>query len=93
MPLIKPSSLLYICQLTKNKQPNIPSMMIIYWQERNQQKQNKFWKITQNRRVTARQNLILEPKENTIQMTSNLIYSILIPNKQQIYIYRSFSYV
>jgi hypothetical protein len=35
----------------------------------------------------------LEPKENTIQMTSNLIYSILIPNKQQIYIYRSFSYV
>jgi hypothetical protein len=57
-------------------------MMIIYWKEQNKQKQNKFWKITQNRPVTVRQNLILEPKENAIQMILNLIYSIQIPIKQ-----------
>ena len=68
-------------------------MMIIYWQEQNQQKQNKFWKITQNRPVMARQNPILEPKKNDIQMTYNLIYSILIPGKQQISVYRSIYYV
>jgi hypothetical protein len=28
----------------------------------------------QNRPVMARQNLIVEPKENAIQITSNLIY-------------------
>jgi hypothetical protein len=43
--------------------------------------------------ITARQNLILETKENTIQMTSNLIYNIRIPRKQQISVYRSFYYV
>jgi len=59
-------------------------MMILYWQEQNQQKQNKFWKIKQNIRVTARQNPILEPKEKAIQMTLNLIYSIWIGRKQQI---------
>jgi hypothetical protein len=48
-----------------------------YWQERNQQKQNKFWKLTQNGPITARQNLILEPKENYIQMTSNLVYFVI----------------
>jgi len=68
-------------------------MMIIYWKEQNQQKQNKFWKTTQKKRVTARQNPILEPKENAIQMTSNLIYSIRIPRKQQISVYKSFYYV
>jgi len=68
-------------------------MMIIYWKEQNQQKQNKFWKTTQNKPVTARQNPILEPKENTIQMTLNLIYSIRIQSKQQISVYRSFYYV
>jgi hypothetical protein len=41
----------------------------------------------------ARQNPILEPKENDIQMTYNLIYSILIPGKQQISVYRSIYYV
>jgi hypothetical protein len=34
--------------------------------------------------VTARQNPILEPKENVIQMNLNLIYNIQIPRKQQI---------
>jgi hypothetical protein len=43
--------------------------------------------------VTARQNLILETKENTIQMTLNLIYNIRIPRKQKISVYRSFYYV
>jgi hypothetical protein len=47
----------------------------------------------QNKPVTARQNLILEPKENAIQMTLNLIYSIRIPRKQQMSVYRSFYYV
>jgi hypothetical protein len=36
----------------------------------------------QNKPVPARQNSILEPKENAIQMTLNLIYSISIPKKQ-----------
>ena len=35
----------------------------------------------------SKPNRILEPKENAIQMTSNLIYSIWIPGKQQISIY------
>jgi hypothetical protein len=43
--------------------------------------------------VTTRQNLILETYENTIQMTSNLIYNIRIPRKQQISVYRSFYYI
>jgi hypothetical protein len=47
----------------------------------------------QNKLVTARQNPILEPKENAIQMTLNLKYSIMIPTKQQISVYRSFYYV
>jgi len=72
--------------------PNIPNMMIIYWQEQNQQKKNYFWKIMQNRPVTARQNQILEPKEKTIQMILNLIFSIQIPGKQQISLDRSFYY-
>jgi len=33
--------------------------------------------------VTARQNLIMETKEKTIQMTSYLIYNIRIPNKNK----------
>jgi hypothetical protein len=52
-------------------------MMIIHWQEWNQQKQNKFWKLTQNIPIIARQNPILKPKENYIQMTSNLIYFVI----------------
>jgi len=40
--------------------------------------------------VIARQNLIPETKENTIQTTSNLIYNIRIPRKQQISVYRLF---
>jgi hypothetical protein len=38
---------------------------------------NKFWKLTQNKPVMTRQNLILEPKEKYIQMTSNLIYFMI----------------
>ena len=34
---------------------------------------NKFWMLTQNKPIMARQNPILEPKENYIQTTSNLI--------------------
>jgi hypothetical protein len=75
------------------QQPNIPNMMIIYWKEQNQHKQNKFWKPTQNKPVTARQNPILERKEKAIQITWNLIYSIRIPRKEQISVYRSFYYV
>jgi len=41
----------------------------------------------------SKPNRILEPKENAIQMTLNLIYSIKIPIKQQISVYRSFYYV
>jgi hypothetical protein len=36
--------------------------------------------------ITERQNLILKTKENTIKMTSNLIYNIRIPRKQQIWV-------
>jgi hypothetical protein len=36
------------------------------------------------KQTVARQNPILEPKENAIQMTLNLIYSVRIPRKQQI---------
>jgi hypothetical protein len=46
----------------------------------------------QNRPVTARQNPILEPKEKTMQMISNLIFSSQIPGKQQISLDRSFYY-
>jgi hypothetical protein len=74
-------------------QSNISNMRIIYWKKHNQQKQNKFWKITQNRSVTARQNPILEPISNAIQMTSNLTYSIRIPRKQRISVYRLLYYV
>jgi len=41
----------------------------------------------------TKQNSILDPKENAIQMTSNLIYNIRIPKKQRILVYRSFYYV
>jgi hypothetical protein len=75
------------------QQPNILNMMIIYWNEQNQHKQNKFWKTMQNKPVTVRQNPILEPKEKAIQMTLNLINSIRIPIKQHISVYRSFYYV
>ena len=68
-------------------------MMIIYWKEQNQQKQNKFRKIMQNKPVIAIHNPILELKEKAIQMTLNLIYSIWIPRKQQISVYRSFYYM
>jgi len=51
------------------QQPNIPNIMIIYWKEQNQQKQNKFWKTTQNKLLQQDKNLILETKENTIQTT------------------------
>jgi hypothetical protein len=50
-------------------------------------------KYNANRPVTTRQNPILEPKENAIQISSNLIYSIGIPRKQQISVYRLFYYV
>jgi hypothetical protein len=40
-------------------------MMIIYWRSK-----TSFEK--QNRPIKGRQNSILEPKENAIQMTSNL---------------------
>jgi hypothetical protein len=54
--------------------------MIIYWKEQNQQKQNKFWKITQNRPVTTRQNPILEPKETAIQISVyRSFYYVLVP--------------
>ena len=57
--------LLFGLELIENKQmwkwwkwlkqeTNIPNMTIIYWHEQNQQKQNKFWMITQNRPVMAR---------------------------------------
>ena len=57
--------LLFGLELIENKQmwkwwkwlkqeTNIPNMTIIYWHEQNQQKQNKFWVITQNRPVMAR---------------------------------------
>ena len=52
-----------------------------------------YTKQTRYKPVTTRQNPILEPKENAIQMTSNLINRIRIPRKQQISVYRSFYYV
>ena len=42
-----------------------------------------------NRPVTRKQEPIREPNKTDIQMTSNLIYTILIPNKQQIKLYRA----
>jgi len=96
--------LLFGPELIENKQiwnwwewlkqhPNIPNMMTIYWKEQNQQKQKQVLKDNAKQTVTTRQNLILETYENTIQMTSNLIYNIRIPRKQQISVYRSFYYI